>query len=55
MNNEIAHETDAMLHQAVKSIDTLFEEGYAQKNPELVSAFLLAASNNNIAASNNKA
>ncbi|MGK2231149.1 MAG: hypothetical protein ACI92O_000307 [Colwellia sp.] len=54
MNEEIAHQTDAMLHQAVKSIDALFEEGYAQKNPELVSAFLIAASNNYVAASNVK-
>lgn len=52
MNNEIAHKTDEMLHQAVKSIDALLGEGYAKQNPELVSGFLIAASNNNIAESN---
>ena len=55
MNKEIAHTTDEMLHQAVKSIDALFGEGYAKLNPEIVSGFLIAASNNHIAVSNNKA
>lgn len=50
MESEIAYETDAMLHQAVKSIDKLFEEdGYAKNHPELIGAFMLAASNFKIA------
>jgi len=49
MEEEIAYRTDAMLHQAKKSVDALFGEGYAEKHPELVSGFLVAASNNTIA------
>lgn len=30
MNQEIAYETDSMLHQAKKSIDALFENGVAE-------------------------
>tara|TARA_R110000737_G_C14574303_1_gene484595 strand:- start:907 stop:1104 length:198 start_codon:yes stop_codon:yes gene_type:complete len=54
VDQEIAHITDAMLHQAVKSIDALLGEGYAKMNPELISGFIIAASNNNLAASNNR-
>lgn len=55
MDKDIAYITDAMLHQAVKSIDALFEEeGYAKKHPELIAAFIISASNNHIAASNSK-
>lgn len=50
MNQEVAHETDAMLHQAKKSIDALFGDGYAEAHPELVSGFMVAASNNQLAA-----
>lgn len=39
-----------MLHQAEKSIDALFGDGFAKSHPELVGSFMLAASNNNIAA-----
>ncbi|WP_447032941.1 hypothetical protein [Vibrio parahaemolyticus] len=50
MNQEIALETDAMLHQAKKSVDALFGDGYAKAHPELVSGFMVAASNNQLAA-----
>jgi hypothetical protein len=50
MDQEIAYKTDAMLHQAEKSIDALFGEGFAKNHPELVGSFMVAASNNNIAA-----
>ncbi len=49
MDIEIAYQTDAMLHQAVKSIDAIFGDGYAEKHPELVGSFMVAASNNNVA------
>jgi hypothetical protein len=31
------------LHQGIESIDRAFGEGYAEKNPELLSAFMKAA------------
>ncbi|MAA92946.1 MAG: hypothetical protein CML22_06660 [Rheinheimera sp.] len=49
MDKEIGYRTDAMLHQAKKSVDALFGEGYAEKHPELVAGFLVAASNNTMA------
>jgi hypothetical protein len=49
MDIEIAYQTDAMLHQAVKSINVLFGDGYAEQYPELVGSFMVAASNNNVA------
>lgn len=39
-----------MLHQAKKSVDALFGDGYAKAHPELVSGFMVAASNNQLAA-----
>ncbi|MBG0759498.1 hypothetical protein BOO22_08715 [Vibrio cidicii] len=45
-NNELAHETDYMLHQAKRSIDALFGDGYAEKHPSLVGNFMIAMSNN---------
>ncbi|MCE7626388.1 hypothetical protein LZT04_00895 [Vibrio fluvialis] len=48
-NNELAHETDSMLHQAKRSIDALFGDGYAEKHPSLVGNFMIAMSNNKIA------
>jgi len=49
MDKDLAQDTDAMLHQAKKSIDALFGDDYAKSNPEIVSGFMIAASNNNIA------
>lgn len=40
--------TDEMLHQAKSSIDHLFGDGYAEKHPELISGFIISASNNYI-------
>lgn len=49
MNKDIFWETDKVLHQAKKSIDELFGEGHANNHPELVSGFMVTASNNLIA------
>lgn len=37
------------LRKAVDSIDEIFGDGYAKKNPELVSGFMIAASNDQTA------
>tara|TARA_B100001059_G_scaffold219402_1_gene240451 strand:- start:4316 stop:4516 length:201 start_codon:yes stop_codon:yes gene_type:complete len=50
MDKDLAQDTDQILHQAKQSIDTLFGDDYARNNPELVSGFMIAASNNKIAA-----
>lgn len=49
MSKEIAYRTDAILHQAAKSIDALFGEGYAKEHPELVAGFMVSAANSTIA------
>lgn len=54
MYKETIVTTDEQLSHAVKCIDSVFnEDGYAKAHPELVSGFIIAASNNDIAASNN--
>ncbi len=38
--------TDDFLHAAVDSIDSVFGEGYARKNPQLVGQYMIASATN---------
>ncbi|EGQ7810862.1 hypothetical protein I6Y99_004930 [Vibrio parahaemolyticus] len=47
---QAGYTADFWLKQAIDSIDEAFGKGYAKDNPELVAGFLVAASNDQIAA-----
>lgn len=47
--NQAGYTAEHWMKQAIESIDGMFGEGYAKKNPELISGFMIAASNDQLA------